>query len=177
MARVALIEKEEASEAVARVYESLEKERGLVYNFYKVLAHKPQILRNLGPFMEAVHGPKGVVDVRLKERIAVKVAQVNRCNYWLGILREEARQMGISDEELDELADLDSARHLNQVEKAALRYAECITRYPEGVSDEIFEELQNHFTTPEIVEITYQTALHNFLNRFATALEIDSDKS
>lgn len=175
MARVSMIEKEGASEPVLRVYEGLEKNRGAIHNFYKVLAHKPQILRNLGPFMEAVHGPEGIVDVKLKEKIAIRVAQVNGSGYWLNLLREEARQLGISDEELDELADLGSARHLNSAGRAALRYIESITRYPEGVSDETFAELQQHFTIPQIVEITYQATLHNFLNRFSGALEIDPD--
>jgi len=85
------------------------------------------------------------------------------------------RDAGITDEQLESLAVFEASPHFDRREKAALRYAEGITRTPAEVSDEVFEEIRALFSTEQIVELTAAIALENFRARFNCPLKIESD--
>ena len=85
------------------------------------------------------------------------------------------RGAGITDTQLEDLAVFESSPHFDRREKAALRYAEEMTRVPAEISDATFEEIRTFFTTEQIVELTAAIALENFRARFNCALKIESD--
>ena len=85
------------------------------------------------------------------------------------------RDAGITDEQLADLAAFETSPHFDRQEKAALRYAEGMTRTPADVSDAAFAEIQVLFSTEQIVELTSAIALENFRARFNCALKIGSD--
>ena len=58
-------------------------------------------------------------------------------------------------------------------EKAAVTYAEELTRSPQVVSDTTFAELRKHWSERQIVEITAAACLFNSFNRFNSALGVD----
>jgi alkylhydroperoxidase family enzyme len=58
-------------------------------------------------------------------------------------------------------------------ERAALDYAEELTRNPRAVSGATFAELRRHWNERHIVEITAVACLFNAFNRFNNALEMD----
>ena len=59
--------------------------------------------------------------------------------------------------------------HLADREKVALEYAEQVTRASAEVSDALFDRLRQHFSEPEIVELTAAIAMENFRSKFNTA--------
>ena len=65
---------------VREVFEAFVRERGKVPNLFRVAAHRPEIVSTLRAHMNAVMGP-GTVDVLLKELVAVRVSQINNCEY------------------------------------------------------------------------------------------------
>ena len=67
-------------DSTKRVFEALEKARGRVPNLFRVAAHRPPITEALQRLLAAVMGP-GVVDVRLKELLSVRVSRINNCEY------------------------------------------------------------------------------------------------
>ena len=85
------------------------------------------------------------------------------------------RDVGITDEQLADLAAFETSPHFDRREKAVLRYAEGMTRTPADVSDAVFEEIQALFSTEQTVELTAAIALENFRARFNCALKVDSD--
>ncbi len=85
------------------------------------------------------------------------------------------RDAGISDEQLEDIAQFETSRHFDRCEKAVLRYAEGMTRTPAEVSDVTFAELDTLFNTEQIVELTAAVALENFRARFNCALKVESD--
>jgi alkylhydroperoxidase family enzyme len=85
------------------------------------------------------------------------------------------RDAGITDGQLEELANFESSVHFDRREKAVLRFAEAMTHTPADVSDAVFEEIRQLFSTEQIVEITAAVALENFRARFNCALKIESD--
>src|SRR5260370_41732184 len=60
-------------------------------------------------------------------------------------------------------------------ERAALRYTEEMTLSSIDVPDEVFEELQRHFNTEQIVDLTATVAMENMRARFNRALQVESD--
>ena len=64
----------------------------------------------------------------------------------------------------------------NERERAALAYAEGMSRTPVRVSDELFERLGRLFDKEQIVELTASIALQNYRSRFDHALGIGSDE-
>ncbi len=60
-------------------------------------------------------------------------------------------------------------------ERAALRYAEEMTRASVDVPDEVFEELKRHFNTVQVVDLTATVAMENMRARFNRALQVESD--
>ena len=85
------------------------------------------------------------------------------------------RDVGITDEQLEDLAAFETSPHFDRREKAVLRYAEGMTRTPADVSDAVFDEIRALFSPEQIVELTTAIALENFRARFNCALKIESD--
>jgi alkylhydroperoxidase family enzyme len=85
------------------------------------------------------------------------------------------QRVGITDEQLEDLATFETSPHFDRQEKAVLRYAEGMTRTPADVSDAAFDEIQALFSTEQIVELTAAIALENFRAQFNCALKIESD--
>jgi alkylhydroperoxidase family enzyme len=78
--RIEPIQPEQATPEVQRIYRSLEERLGGVYNFYKVLAHKPALLRVYTQLYGAIWDD-GALDPRLKELAYLRTSIVNGCEY------------------------------------------------------------------------------------------------
>jgi len=85
------------------------------------------------------------------------------------------RDAGITDDQLEALASFETSPLFDRREKAALRYAEGMSRTPADVSEQAFEEVRALFSDEQIVELTAAIALENFRARFNCALKIESD--
>jgi len=81
----------------------------------------------------------------------------------------------VSDEELNEVANWEHTKVLSERERAAIEYAEEMSKTPVRVSDELFERLKTHFSDEQIVELTASIAYENYRARFNHALNIESD--
>jgi alkylhydroperoxidase family enzyme len=65
---------------VQRIYRSLQERLGTVTPFYKMLAHKPALLRAFTQLYGVVW-EGGALDERLKELAYVRVSIMNGCAY------------------------------------------------------------------------------------------------
>ena len=85
------------------------------------------------------------------------------------------RKLGVTDQQLAQLADFEHSELFSAVEKAVLRYAQGMTRTPAEVPDQVFAELRGYFNSAQLVELTAAIALENYRARFNRALEIPSE--
>ncbi len=83
------------------------------------------------------------------------------------------RADGVSDPELEALAEPEASSRFSQRERAALAYAEAIT-LDGAVSDELFERLRNHFDEDALVELTAAVAWEICAAKFNRALGIEA---
>ena len=175
MARIRYIEEDSTDNPIIKeAYGRMIEKRGKVTNIYKALAHKPNILKTIGPFVASVQQPDEI-DAKLKERIILRVSGINCSAYCSHAHRQISAKMGFSEEEIDEM-DNPATANIDESEKAALRYAEALTVNPGSIPDDMFEDLKKYFSESQIVEITAVAALYNMINRFNEALKLDPEE-
>lgn len=84
-------------------------------------------------------------------------------------------RLGIPQDKLDAVWDYRSSPLFPDAERVAIEFAIEASGQPNGVTDELFERMKQHWTEAQIVEITGVIALFGFLNRWndtmATPLE------
>lgn len=118
---------------------------------------------------------KGVrLDKELHYSLLLFVALTNGCGFCVDFGRMMVFKDGMNMEKFNALPEYQTSGLFSERERAALTYAEEVTR-TKRVSDKTFEELRRHFVDWEIVEIATLTALQNFENMLYIPLGIGSD--
>src|SRR3972149_7016450 len=83
-------------------------------------------------------------------------------------------QGGASEARIADIARFRESPHFSDRERAALEYAEQVTRASHDVSDALFDRVRRHFNEPEIVELTATIAMENFRSKFTAPLKIEA---
>ena len=83
-------------------------------------------------------------------------------------------QGGATEAKIQDVARFRVSPHFSPREKAALEYAEQVTRASANVSDELFDHVRQHFAEAEIVELTATIAVENFRSKFNAPLRIEA---
>ena len=81
----------------------------------------------------------------------------------------------MTDEQIRALAFYQRSPLFDDREKAAILYADRVTRSAAVIRDAALEDLRKHFNEEQIVELTLVVAIANFTNRFNDALRIPPD--
>ncbi len=136
--------------------------------FLRAMANRPDALKHFIPFYAALVGP-GSVDRRTKMLLYLATSYANQCAFCIAANLPAGRKAGITE---DELRALENWRDegFNPAERAAIRYARELTRTAHAQTSR--EEMFQHFTHEQMVEITLVIAMANFTNRFNNGLEI-----
>lgn len=112
------------------------------------------------------------LDRRLMDLLFLRVSQINGCSYCVDLHARDLRQAGESNERLDGLAGWRESPYFTDPEKAALEWAEALTRV-EGTHapDTAYEPLARYFDDKQVANITYAIALMNAWNRVAIGFQ------
>jgi alkylhydroperoxidase family enzyme len=81
---------------------------------------------------------------------------------------------GDGEAKVAELAEWRQSKLFSEPERVALEYAERMTITGQKVDDALFARLKQHFTEPQIVELTAAIALENFRSKFNPALGVEA---
>lgn len=175
MSRISRLDRSEVRPDIAVLYDKVFASRGNVPNMFRTMAHRPEIFATMQAHFDAVLNT-GTVSTKLKELIIVRTSQVNETPYCLASHTALAKKLGWSDEQLSHLAEWPQRDDFTLAEKAALGFAETVTRDAHGVTDEQFAELRNFYSEGEIVEFLCAIGLFNYFNRFNNALAMEPTK-
>jgi uncharacterized peroxidase-related enzyme len=114
----------------------------------------------------------------LRRQIELRVSQINGCSYCIWAHSRQLKELGETEERLAALEHWHSASCLSDAEKAALTWAESVTRISDGVPpDAEFAELRRHFDDRQIVDLTAIIANMNALNRVAISFRREAPAS
>jgi uncharacterized peroxidase-related enzyme len=173
MARIRPLERREVDVASRAVFDRFEQQRGNVPNMFRTMARRPELMATAEAHMRAIFGT-GTVPERLKEMLAVRVSQINECDYCCASHMALAEKQGVSRELLEAMYHIDAhASAFTAAERAALTLAERMTTDSHGVDEDVWAEVQAHFDDGQIVELAAVIGLFNYFNRFSDALGID----
>ncbi|WP_306005161.1 carboxymuconolactone decarboxylase family protein [Aquicoccus porphyridii] len=108
------------------------------------------------------------IPLALRELVKMRVSQINGCAFCLNMHAPEARGAGVSQQKLDVLAAWRESPAFDARERAALGWAEALTRIEAtGAPDADYAALTNAFTPQECVDLTLVINAINAWNRFA----------
>jgi alkylhydroperoxidase family enzyme len=162
---------------LATFVEKLRKgRRGVVLKLYKVLMNTPALAETWFEHLNAVRW-KTKLDGRLRELVIIRIAHVCRIAY---VLKQHipvlAEAEGVTLEECEALADWRDSGFFDARERAALAYADSMTRTID-VEDAVFDALPAHFDQQHIIELTVLVATYNMHVRVIQALKIEPEGS
>jgi alkylhydroperoxidase family enzyme len=83
------------------------------------------------------------------------------------------RNLGVSQDTIEQMNDADARANFPPREQAALRLAEQVTTDAKRLSDALWDELRQFFEPEEIMELVAVSGLFNFFNRFNDALQVE----
>jgi alkylhydroperoxidase family enzyme len=83
-------------------------------------------------------------------------------------------QAGASEDKVRAVAESATSPLFDEMERAALAYAEAMTITGHKVTDALFARLRTHLSEAQVVELTAAVALENFRSKFNTALGIEA---
>jgi len=110
------------------------------------------------------------VSPRLRALLELRVSQINGCVYCCNEHSQEARAAGESQQRLDCLPAWRECELFDPAEKAALAWAEAITRIEaSGVPDDVYETVRAHYDEKALVDLTFIVGMMNFWNRMAVS--------
>jgi len=110
---------------------------------------------------------KSPVEQKLLNLIYFRVSQINGCAYCLDMHSKDLRAKGESEMRLYVLNAWREAPFYTEREKAALLWAEAVTKAQ--VPDHVYEEAQKQFSPEELVDLTMATITINNYNRIDLA--------
>ncbi len=135
---------------------------------------------NVSPSVwKAMFGLQAAIDHSGLERslvklVEVRASQINGCAHCIEMHTKDAKAEGESDERLHLLNAWREAPYYSDRERAALLWCETLTLIAEhGVPDDVFEEVHEHFSDEELVNLTLAIVTINGWNRFAIGFRAD----
>jgi AhpD family alkylhydroperoxidase len=111
------------------------------------------------------------LDPKLVHLVKMRASQINGCAYCLDMHSIDARVAGETEQRLYTLDAWRETPFFNNRERAALAWTEALTLISEThAPDAVFEELKQHFSEKEIVDLTLGIGTINLWNRLAISL-------
>ena len=110
------------------------------------------------------------LEAPLLHLIKLRTSQINGCAYCLDMHWKDLRAIGESEQRLYGLDAWEESPYYTDRERAALAWAEAVTRVADGhVPDDVYERVRPHFTEKELADLTVAVATINAWNRLAIA--------
>jgi AhpD family alkylhydroperoxidase len=121
------------------------------------------VLRQLEQYLKEVG-----LEPDLVELVRLRASQINGCAYCIDMHTKDARSHGESEQRLYGVTAWRETPFYSERERAALAWTESVTRISESqVPEEIYQQVKQHFTEKELVDLTLAVIAINSWNRLA----------
>jgi len=174
MARVKLIQKEQAPPEIKELFQQIEDNGARIINFYKVLANSPHVARNAIRLGNSLIG-KTTLSPKLRELTIMRIAKLCDCEYEWVQHTPVALQSGVSRAQLDAIGSWKESNNFDEEERVILQYVDEVAQNVK-VADATFEALNKYLNEQHIVEITLAIGWWGMLARLFVPLEVEVDE-
>jgi AhpD family alkylhydroperoxidase len=112
------------------------------------------------------------IEQKLHDLVQIRASQINGCAFCLDMHVKEAKIHGESELRLYHVAIWHESNLFAPRERAALAWAEAVTRLPEGgIPDELYERVRGQLSEKEITDLTFSIMVINAWNRLAISFK------
>lgn len=126
----------------------------------------PTALKGMLGLERAVH--ESSLEPELLELVKLRASQINGCAYCIDMHTKDARAAGETEQRLYALSVWEETPFYSARERAALAWAEAVTRVADGhVPDAVYEQARAQFGEKELVDLTMAVIAINGWNRLA----------
>lgn len=162
MPRIQPVAKETTDSATAELLGMVEKKMHKAPNIVKTMATSLAVAKAYLGMSQSLSG--GKLPARLREQIALVVAEMNNCTYCLAAHTVLGKSAGLTEAET---RDARRATSRNEKERSALDFARRLVQDRGVVTDADVERVfQAGYTDGELAEIVANVALNIFANYF-----------
>lgn len=121
------------------------------------------VLRQLERYLK-----KAGLEPDLVELVKLRASQINGCAYCIDMHTKDARSRGESEQRLYGVTAWREIPFYSERERAALAWTESVTRISEEQTrEEIYQQVRQHFTERELVDLTLAVIAINSWNWLA----------
>ena len=171
------IEDAEPKELVKFFNETL----GFCPNSVLTMQKNPALAKAFINLNMAVMENHGALTSEFKRLIAFISSNTTGCRYCQAHTIRAAERYGASKERLENIWNFEQSDCFSDQEKVALKFTREASKVPVATTKEIEEELKQHWSENDIIEIMSVIALFGYLNRWndvmGTSLEEDAVES
>ena len=115
---------------------------------------------------------EGTLDTPLRELLRLKCAELAGCVRCARTRFVEAQEEGLTEEDIRQISN-PAASTLSERDQTALFFEELLITSPQGITDELFDEMRRWFSDAQIVELCFFVLTYNMLQRFNAAIDLD----
>ena len=144
---------------------------GAVLDSALTWARAPKLFLGVAFLYGMIDRIKSPIDPALRSLVTVRVSQINWCRFCVDLNTATSAKRGVSSEKIEALKNWRESALFDMRERAALDYAEAMTRSDQQL-DDVFGRLKDHFDDDAIVELTGLIAFQNMSSKFNSAFEI-----
>ncbi len=111
------------------------------------------------------------IEPALRSLLTVRVSQINWCEFCIDLNSSVALERHVTANKLDALKDFRQSPYFSEREKAALAYAEMMTRSGKAEAA-VIATLKKYFGEDAIIELTALIAFQNLSSKFNATLGV-----
>jgi len=174
MARVKLIQKDEAPPEIKALYQQIEDNEARIMNFYRVVANSPGVARSAIKLGNSLIS-RTELSPKLRELTIMRIAKLCDCEYEWVQHTPMALQSGLTQVQLDAIGFWDESDAFSEEERAILSYVDEVEKNIR-VPDNIFQALRRYLDDRQIVELTLAIGWWGMLARLLVPLEVEVDE-
>jgi AhpD family alkylhydroperoxidase len=169
--RIPLLEQEQVSPEIAGVYDALLRQRGVVPNMFKTLAHTPALAMGVAGFLKPLLSDSALPGW-YKELVATRLSVIQESPYAVSAHSLSAKQKGATEAQIAAAKGDFEHGPFSEAEKMGFRCAERLHRSPKEIDDDFFAELRSVYDDSQIIELIATAAAFELFPRFIEGLRI-----
>lgn len=169
--RIPPLERDEVTPEIAGIYDVLLKQRGVVPNMFKTLAHAPALAMGVAMFLKGLLGDSALPGW-YKELVATRLSVIHNSAYAVSAHSLSARQKGASEAQLAAVKGDFEQGPFSDAEKLGFRCAERLHRSAADIDDGFFAELKTVYSDAQIVELMTTAAAFEMFPRLVEGLRL-----
>jgi AhpD family alkylhydroperoxidase len=139
-----------------------------------IIGRLPAVAEALGSLTAALR-TNGTLPPRLLELVRLRIAFFNQCRSCIAVRYQSAIDDGLDDGAVCSLEKPAEADNLSAAERAALRFGELFATNHLAIDDAVYDELREHFTEDQLVELGLHCAIALGVGRLSATWDVSEN--